>query len=659
MKACIKGGSSIVKLLLEHNADPTARSKAGGTPLSALMMQVNDAAEAISTTNMLDNGTDPDTLQASGHYTLFGETSGFDVITKRASIGLTHVPGQEEIEAVMRMSQADSKLRLLVEANVDPNQAIVDTHRDGRKRAAHGYSPLLLTATTCNDSMLKLLLKLGADPNFRCEEDGMTPLLVKACIERFQAGVQILLDSKADPNLQTDIVGMKGANALAIAVAMGIHGNVKCLLDAGAAPNSLARTTGEKIHAGGCEAMSATVLTVAAGNHDHEVARLLLSKKADPNLQFADGYCPLAAAINSTRPERLATIGLLLRHKADPNTHIGGWTPLCCSTKQQGDASDVMQVLLQHNADPNVVCQATKGRWGAARDGSQMPQPVVSPLLLASSLGLSECVRALLEAKADPNQVKAPSGDDAKQAEQGDRAAARPLEGCTALMIAGSDDCANLLLSYGADPAKTAADQSHALMGLVGNGCSSALHSVLGSQRLDPNAKAARGVTALMVAAEREDGDSAVRRLLAADADPDAPAENGCTALMIAASNGSEGVVRALLEGKANPSLAAQDGSNALHYAAERAGPSVCKLLLDAQADPDARDGEGWSALMKAMLQNSKENLHALLDAKADPAAEDKEGRTALDVATAEGCDHTVLDVLHALKLEPATEPKE
>ena len=117
------------------------------------------------------------------------------------------------------------------------------------------------------------------------------------------------------------------------------------------------------------------------GNVD--IMQWLFNHGADTNVPRNDGRTSLQIAASNME---LEAVQLLLDHNAYVNSHDNaGETPLsytiwmrCFSQREQGEAVDVVQRLLEHGADPNAV----------ARSHS-------TPLHLASSQGWLEATRLL------------------------------------------------------------------------------------------------------------------------------------------------------------------------------------------------------------------------------------------------------------------------
>ena len=122
-----------------------------------------------------------------------------------------------------------------------------------------------------------------------------------ACKESHEDTVQLLLQSGADPNLQTDI----GITALLCAVNSSCRslGIVRSLLEAGAAVNSQDR-----------EGLSS--LAIASQYGSYKIVELLKQYGANVQLSTVDRSTPLMIACQNGHEDIAA---LLLNSQADPN----------------------------------------------------------------------------------------------------------------------------------------------------------------------------------------------------------------------------------------------------------------------------------------------------------------------------------------------------
>lgn len=101
----------------------------------------------------------------------------------------------------------------------------------------------------------------------------------------------------------------------------------------------------------------------------------------------------------------------------------------------------------------------------------------------------------------------------------------------------------------------------------------------------DPDQKKMRGLTALMLASNQENGLGIVKKLLAHDSDPNLANANGQTALMLAANNGYIDIVDALLSGGARHDQVDLKNRTALFYASRGGHLEVVEKLLESMHD--------------------------------------------------------------------------
>jgi ankyrin repeat protein len=99
-------------------------------------------------------------------------------------------------------------------------------------------------------------------------------------------------------------------------------------------------------------------------------------------------------------------------------------------------------------------------------------------------------------------------------------------------------------------------------------------------------------------------GEDVAKMLVQAGVDPNARQANGMTALMSAVFNDQVDTAKALIERGADVHADAK-GFNALSLAVERNNPVMVKLLLAAGAKPAARPAGGLSPLEKAQQRQA------------------------------------------------------
>jgi ankyrin repeat protein len=192
-----------------------------------------------------------------------------------------------------------------------------------------------------------------------------------------------------------------------------------------------------------------TPMHIASEYGQFKMVRVLLKHHADVYTGGIDTWTPLHYASSSRNPKPEIT-RLLLEHGADVNSKVViDITPLCLLSGRTGNLA-VAEVLLEHDADPNILTRYGEG-----------------PLSMALQGGHPDLVQLLLKHGADPN-----ARDDYGQtllhvaSRVGDLKTARGLlklgvavnpqdnEGATPLQVAsrdGQEHIVQLLLQHSAE----------------------------------------------------------------------------------------------------------------------------------------------------------------------------------------------------------------
>ncbi|XP_013382515.1 ankyrin-1-like [Lingula anatina] len=194
-------------------------------------------------------------------------------------------------------------------------------------------------------------------------------------------------------------------------------------------------------------------------------------------------------------------------------------TPLHKAAEQ--GATEFVQLLLQHRADPNIQDGSARGH---------------TPLLLAAEQGATQCVQLLLQHGADPN--------------------IQDELGCTPLLLAaeqGNTQCVQLLLQHGADPNIQCEGKSIFLL-------------------------SARGRTPLHLAAQRG-ATQCVQLLLQHKANPNKQDAIGRTPLHLAAEHGATQCTQLLLQHGADPNVSDRKKATPFTLAKEKGLTAIAEYL--------------------------------------------------------------------------------
>jgi ankyrin repeat protein len=176
----------------------------------------------------------------------------------------------------------------------------------------------------CND-IAALLLDHKADPDLQGSVNSKPPVQT-AVIKRNFDGLIMLKERGANLD-QTTFYG----NALISAVVAKDEDAVKLLLNLGANVNQAGWGSG-------------TPLNVAIRMGDNDMARLLLSKKADPNLQGdLNALMPLQTAVRS---DNLQGAKLLMEHGTDPNVSSIACKSALEMAMNDDEKEDMVDILL-------------------------------------------------------------------------------------------------------------------------------------------------------------------------------------------------------------------------------------------------------------------------------------------------------------------------
>jgi len=314
--------------------------------------------------------------------------------------------------------------------------ALLDKQADVNARETDRLqTPLIFAAAANRLDAVKLLIARGADPNAATKltdlnalsANGQNPdgrnLAVAPGAPRRPAPPRPLVPGVERQHMFNEQVGWQGGmTPLLYAARQGYVDVAKALLDAGVPVNQ--RKGGDHVSA----------LLVATVNGQFDLAAMLLTRGADPNLTGENGVAPLYAAINlmwaprAGYPQPRAQVNQqlgyldfmkkLLDSGADPNQRVNkkvwytnynfdqsgvdevGATPFWRAA--YGADVDAMKLLVSYGADPSVPTMkpAERPETGDAgrresRDVSRLAPipyggPGVPPLLAAAGVGYGE-----------------------------------------------------------------------------------------------------------------------------------------------------------------------------------------------------------------------------------------------------------------------------
>jgi ankyrin repeat protein len=335
--AVMGGHFPAVKLLLEVEADTSARDNEDRTPISYAISQ-NDIR--ILSEFLARSSEDSDTDKWR-HLRTAVETGSLNAL----KILL------DKYESVENMKDSKGRTALHIAAGIGSPEIL--SHlltRDVEVNLADhfGRTPLLEAVSSEKVDNIRRLVAEGADVN-RAANDGKTPLLLAAKLGNSEP-TRILLDAKADPNIADE----HGQTPLLVASWSGALEIVKILLEHRADPKHVDHKGVSAIHS-------------AADNL--EITKLLIAEGVDVNLMTTSNlWAPLHLAVYWESPQ-VATY--LLEKNADPNnTTYSGKTPLHIAATRMYE--DIVSILLSHGSDVNARDSLGQTPLHLASEGSSV-----------------------------------------------------------------------------------------------------------------------------------------------------------------------------------------------------------------------------------------------------------------------------------------------
>ena len=535
------------------------------------------------------------------------------------------------LAAVMRVANLDTELvQKLIDAGADvTRQAGPDASE------VHSSTAIYLASYYSDEEVVKLLIDKGADVNTRgcwaydnCLQAashrghvGIVKLLLEAGADKTHAGageygsclsaatspghaevVQLLVDS----GVSVDIRSSLNAYSICDSAVLNHPEITKILLKAGASPDS---KTDDDV---GC------CLYLAASWGHTEVIKVLLEGGGDPNQETGELRYPLTVACQKVDDGSLDDlIEDLLKHGADPNlvSNSGqheGVLPLMYSVQ-----ISTARLLLDHGADINgqskqytaPLTQAiTKQRLEILEyfleRGADVQEyhPITGlPLSYASAFENTDIVKKLLE-KADINANDNKNG--------------------TALHMAafwGKEDSIDALLAAGADETIV-----YWLRGPV-------FMAACYTQDLD-------FVKKLGEKLKSRQGTNMI----------------GHNALHVAIMKKNWGIAWHLLKNGFSMASTDKFGCNGLHYAARHAHIRLIRHAITKDGvDVNSIDNNSWTALHCAAVSSldTARVIKILLTLGCDTSIKDKQGRTAADLAVGFGKAQEAALLRHGLSI--------
>ncbi|KAJ3885472.1 ectomycorrhiza-induced ankyrin-domain/NACHT-domain-containing protein [Lentinula edodes] len=344
--ASSEGHESIVKLLLEHDANVNAQGGHFGNALQAASSKGHESIVKL----LLENNAD---VHAQGGYSgnalQAASSKGYEFIVKlllehNADVNVQVGQYRNALQAASYWGH-DSIVKLLLEHNADVN---AQGGEDGNALQAASYCG--------HEFIVKLLLEHNADVNAQGGYYGNA--LQAASVKGYELIVKLLLENNADVNAQGGDYG----NALQAASYHGDEPIMKLLLENDADVNAQGGQYGNALQA-------------ASYKGHKSIVKLLLEHGADVDTQ--EGYYGNALQAASVKGYELI-VKLLLENNADVNAQ-GGYYGNALQAASYHGHEPIVKLLLEHDADMN----AQGGQYGNALQAASYcgHEPIVKLLL--------------------------------------------------------------------------------------------------------------------------------------------------------------------------------------------------------------------------------------------------------------------------------------
>lgn len=625
MVAIGRGDISIVKLLLQHNADTKRQAKDAATLIVAVKKGraefVKILIEYGADVNMLDEKDRTMLMLAAAE----GHTNIVKLLLEHnIDVNAKDVKGETALIVAVKKGWSDL-VKILLEHDADVNM------RDKNYR-----TPLMLAAAEGHINVVKLLLKHDVDVTAK-DKDNNTALMYAEA--KGHPEVVQMLRAKIDPP-KPKIQGPRVTNdEFVVAATFGRIETVRKALEQGADANARMKD-------------SPILLMVSLMGHI-DIVKLLIEHGADIEARHAvSGITPLMAAASSGK---LDVVKLLIARgaKVEAKNESGGTALMVAASKEQFKA---VEFLLEQGADIDArynnggtaLLEAVEnGKTDMVRlllkydaDVNAKDQNDLTALMIAAIDGRTEIAKQLLEHGADINAVL--------------------KSGHTALIGAAMDghtDVVKLLLEHGADVKVKTNDGQSALMFAEIKGHTEIVRILKAA--LIGQAERGEQLSKMEISEEERDrlnnnllvainygNVEMVKKALYEGADINARNSERDTALVTAAFRGHTEVVNLLLEQGADIETKVQKGATALTVATLKGYFDIVRLLVEHGADITTRVEDGRDLLMAAAYSGNSDITQFLIEKGADMDLTDNNGLTALMMASQNGHTHVVKTLL-------------
>ena len=299
--ACYSGITGVVKLLLDHNADPNIQGCWEDDNALQTACGMNNAEIILL---LLENGADPNlhggwygsALHAA--FCIGNEAIIRELLKRGADINCKEGEYHSVLQAAVDSGKEEA-VQIALKCGVSPNE-----------KAGLSFYPLLRASAldSCPDSIVRLLLEAGADPNLEREGDDLID-------QTFRTALQVV----SSPSKAT------------------------LLLDNGAKVNTVSGWLGTALHCA----------IYAAKDEAMSLIKLLVDRGADVNQKAENIGSPLCYA---ARTSDLGSAQLLIHAGADlSSVDLGGHSSLHWAICNSKAGKELFDYIIGLGADPLLV----------------------------------------------------------------------------------------------------------------------------------------------------------------------------------------------------------------------------------------------------------------------------------------------------------------
>jgi ankyrin repeat protein len=339
--AVYEGNAAEVRRLLKAGANVSLANNYGATPMG-LAAEVGNA-EIIKL--LLEAGADADSPNPDGQTALMevartGNVEAAELLVKHGA----KIDAKERFGGQTALMWASARrhpqmMQFLISKGADVNAQSIDRDyqrhvtAEGRPKNldSGGFSPLLYAARENCLACVKVLLDNKADMNLQ-DPDGVSPLLLAIMNSNWDLAKQ-LIEAGADVN-EWDMFGEAPLfTAVGLRNQVSAHASidplnetnglsiVRMLLDRGANPNMQLFFKPANVR-GSTNTRGSTPLIRAANNADLEVVKLLLQRGADVNLIMADRQTAMMSVLAGRASEKQALELIAVLHDAGADVSV-------------------------------------------------------------------------------------------------------------------------------------------------------------------------------------------------------------------------------------------------------------------------------------------------------------------------------------------------